>query len=490
MKKTVLSIVSLLLCAYTAVNTYNPQRKFPPSLLREDFFVFRTALEESHPGLYTFHSKSYMDSVFQDAFLQLDKEKTETEFVRVLAKVVSQIGCGHTAVTVSDDFWDFFLLKDSVLFPLQIKFIDKKMYVREDLTMTNGFPLGTEIVSVNGKPVDELVKVMFPMIPADGLIETSKYIQLDVDFPFYYASLVETPKTFLLNYILPSGEKKTLSVKALPLPVLKKNFREILRKRNAPSEAKNLRLRIFSDSSIAVLTIHTFSKDVLNANHEKFKSFIDEAFERIEEKKIKDLVIDLRWNTGGEDTYAGFLYSYIADSLYRIYRDNFITTQKRFSYPEFLDKPYRYNMFKWKAVKNAAGQQELKFLKMHSWQRPRKEFHFYGNVYVLMNGGTFSAASSFCSMASNYRRALFFGEETGGEYYGCNGNKYPVVTLPNTYLKLRFALVKNIYDVKGYPVRGRGVMPDFPVSRTLEDFKNNKDTELKYVIDHILKRKK
>src|SRR5688572_98020 len=147
MRTFLVCIVSFLFCAYAAEDDYNPDRKFSPSELKEDFFIFRTALEESHPGLYTFHTKNHMDSVFNFAFHELDKAKTETELVRILAKAVGQIGCGHTAVTGSEDFWDLFVLQDSVLFPLQVRFIDKKMYVREDLSLS-GIPIGTEVLAV------------------------------------------------------------------------------------------------------------------------------------------------------------------------------------------------------------------------------------------------------------------------------------------------------------------------------------------------------
>ena len=488
-RASIICLVSFLFCAFAAQEIYNTNQKYSPQQLKEDFFIFRTALEESHPGMYTFHNKNYMDSVFTTAFNQLDKEKSEIELVRILAKVVAQIGCGHTAVTASDDFWDLFVLHDSVLFPIQIRFIDKKMYVREDLTKEKYFPTGTEIKSINGRKIDDLIKLMFPMISGDGYIETSKYVQLNLDFVLYYAALVETPKTFKIACVLPTGETKTVTIKSLSLSALRKNVKELQKQKKAPQNFKNLRLKIYSDSSIAVLTVHTFSHNVLRQNGEQFKSFMKKAFYEIEEAGVKNLIIDLRWNSGGEDTYEAYLYGFLADSAFRIYKRNYMTTQKKFSYGDYVDKPYRYNIYKKLAVETDSNTNEFKWLKMDKWQKPKKENHFSGKVCVLINGGTFSAASSFASMANNYKRATFFGEETGGEYYSCNGDVYPQITLPNTGIKLRMPLVKNIFDVKSYPIRGRGVMPDYPIERTLDDMKNNKDTELKYTIDYILKTK-
>ncbi|MEW6467407.1 MAG: S41 family peptidase [Bacteroidota bacterium] len=467
---------------------YDPWKKYGLDALKEDFLVFRYALEESHPGLYSFRSKGYMDSVFSAAQKRLQGPMSELDLVRILAGITAQIGCGHTAVAASDDYWALHLNREPVLFPLLIRYIGKEMYVREDNSGTNSLPVGTRILTINGTAIPELTKKLFSMIPGDGFIETSKYVQLNVDFYLYYNILIGSPAEFVMDCELPGGEKKTVTLKAMKASALKKVRDERLAKLNLP-KFRHLRLKIYPDSGIGVLTVHTFSHKVLRKNKEKFKSFIKSAFRLIKRSGVKNLIIDLRWNTGGEDTYEGYLYSFIADSVFRVYRNNYITTQKAFSYPNYMDKPYRFNLYKKMAVKNEVGKDEIRFLKMRKWKKPKKENHFGGKVYVIINGGTFSAASSFASLANHHKRAIFIGEESGGDYYGCNGVVYPQLILPNTSVRVRFPLVRNVFDVKGFPARGRGVMPDYPVERSVEDLMANRDTELRFAIDLILKNK-
>ena len=49
-----------------------------------------------------------------------------------------------------------------------------------------------------------------------------------------------------------------------------------------------------------------------------------------------------------------------------------------------------------------------------SKQKPPKPNNFKGKVYVLINGGSFSASSIISSNLKSTKRAIFVGEETGG----------------------------------------------------------------------------
>jgi C-terminal processing protease CtpA/Prc len=42
------------------------------------------------------------------------------------------------------------------------------------------------------------------------------------------------------------------------------------------------------------------------------------------------------------------------------------------------------------------------------------ENHFDGRLYVLIDGGSFSASADFSATVDVYKRATFIGEETGG----------------------------------------------------------------------------
>ena len=68
---------------------------------------------------------------------------------------------------------------------------------------------------------------------------------------------------------------------------------------------------------------------------------------------------------------------------------------------------------------------------------------------------------------------MFFGEECGSGYYGMSGFLV-TATLPNTGIQIRIPLVLCTMAVDGYP-KDRGIIPDFPVTPTIDDLVAGRD---------------
>lgn len=64
-------------------------QEIPANLLKEDFQILRSALEEGHGGIYRYTPKLDMDRTFARAYRKLNKPMTDVEFWRLLAP-----GCG------------------------------------------------------------------------------------------------------------------------------------------------------------------------------------------------------------------------------------------------------------------------------------------------------------------------------------------------------------------------------------------------------------
>jgi C-terminal processing protease CtpA/Prc len=117
-----------------------------------------------------------------------------------------------------------------------------------------------------------------------------------------------------------------------------------------------------------------------------------------------------------------------------------------------------------------------------------KRNNYNGKIYVLINGGTFSASCLISSNLSGSGRAIFVGEETGGAFNGNVAGTLPIFTLPKSRLKLRFggALIQPHYKSDNI---GRGIMPDIEIKPTREDIISGNDAELTRVLDEIKKGK-
>ena len=121
---------------------------------------------------------------------------------------------------------------------------------------------------------------------------------------------------------------------------------------------------------------------------------------------------------------------------------------------------------------------------LHEPQAPRPE-SYGGNVYVLVDGGSFSATGEFASIAHHNRRAVFVGEETGATYYGNVGGGFLLLTLPHSRIRVTIPVLRYVMAVSGYPHRDRGLLPDHPVTQPVEDFIAGVDTQMEYTLDLI-----
>ncbi|WP_161888531.1 hypothetical protein [Pontibacter russatus] len=95
---------------------------FTPEQLREDFSLFRRALEEAHPGLYRYTPKEVFDAEFDSTFAALNKPMTEQEFYASLKPLVTFIRCGHTKLIpkgAPDGAYNYWYHTDQ-LFPLKL----------------------------------------------------------------------------------------------------------------------------------------------------------------------------------------------------------------------------------------------------------------------------------------------------------------------------------------------------------------------------------
>jgi C-terminal processing protease CtpA/Prc len=113
---------------------------------------------------------------------------------------------------------------------------------------------------------------------------------------------------------------------------------------------------------------------------------------------------------------------------------------------------------------------------------------YKGNVYVIINGNSFSASSIIPTKLKATGRAVFVGEETGGAYNGTVAGIFKNYQLPTSKINIRIGLMQVETPHKITP-DGYGIIPDVKISPTLEDRLSGKDPELNWVLNQIEKQK-
>lgn len=413
--------------------------------LRKDFMIFRESLEKMHPALYRYTGKNEMNKLLDSCYSSINEDMTTVQFFMTLRFLTRAIGDGHTACNLPRDLI-VEQFQNATVFPLRLYFIKEQAFIFCD--SENRFKEGAEITAINGKPVNEIRKVLFNYMLSDGSIESSKYWSFngsEPSFQFFYYWLYGKEPQFRITYKGEDGVTGTSVVKA---SVLMGN--SCFNDRKPTENYFSLEIK---DNKIAILRIKTFDMNRLNREDIYFKKFLDSVFTEINAKKIKKLIVDVRNNGGGEDSNGSLLYSFLTDKPFAYYSSLETVSSK---FPE-------------------DAHPNLKI------QQPQKN-NFVGKCYFLINGKSFSTTSEFCAIAKSNARGKFIGEETGGGYYGNTGGEMGKVILPATKITVVIPRRKYVLAVRQQEFKDRGVIPDCEVIPGINDILSNRDVQLEYAL--------
>lgn len=175
------------------------------------------------------------------------------------------------------------------------------------------------------------------------------------------------------------------------------------------------------------------------------------------------------------------LYSYLVSEPFRYYEKLRIPNKKH-SFKAYAQFPKFYGLLKLFIKKDKNGEGYLwtksKNLKL---QKPQP---FAGEVYVLINGFSFSVTLEFAAVAKASGQAKFIGHETGGTFSGNNSGTFVIVTLPNSRLTMGIPMMGYYMAVPTTQPADRGV-PDVPVNITIEDILSDKDRGMEKVLQIV-----
>jgi hypothetical protein len=491
MKKTlVLSLLaSVLIAAAAARQTapppagFDPARRLSVEALREDLEVLWNVLEEGHGGFERYTPAAVLRKSFDAARDGLAAPLTEFDFYVRLLPLVAGIKDGHTQLGLSPAAFGW-LNAQPVFFPFGLRFLGDKAYLFRNLSEATDVADGSELLAIDGRPVADVVAALAALLPSDAGIRTARLRRLE--YPAIFGRLLALRFGRRVSFDVrfrpaAGGGPKDVSAPGITAG----DIGRILRERYPASVERRPTYELAFRGPIAVLTIRSFGDDP-DMTRPRFPEFLTAAFRSIEEKKCPGLVIDLRGNGGGRDEYGKSLFAHFMDRPFLYYwaletkkdrYDLFRYTSETAKDAQELSQPLK---------KNARGWFDVLGHPNSGLQKP-EEPRFTGRVAILIDGGSFSATGETTSAFHYYKKAVFFGEECGSGYYGNTSGFMVTATLPNSRLQIRVPLVLYTMAVDGYP-RDRGIVPDVPVTPTIEDLLAGRDIVMERALE-ALKRK-
>ncbi|KJD33107.1 peptidase S41 [Tamlana nanhaiensis] len=526
-------VIGLVFSSCTSVKKYNDQiaQFHTVEALKLDVDKLYNQLKKHHPNLYQYTSKEVLDFKFDSLKSTITKPLNTNAFYKKIAPVLAQVKQGHVGLGYTVRRFtkkERKALKKQKLdfYDLEFEFLDDRLWVKNNFGKDSTL-IGTEVIKIEDDSVLKLIENYKTLFASDGFNTTLYNRFVAKGFPVYYTrdkgfldSLSVTFKqhdsVFVKQFkrikkdkdedeeIATADSLSAKNEKPKKLSKAEKQKQRLAKKRTKKYNKKHGFIAkrkqytrnfnfIGKDTSVAYMKIRSFT----NGN---YKKFYNEVFTKLDSAKTKNLVIDLRDNGGGRIAEIDYLYGFLTKTNYQFLNPSEVNSRIPFL-KSFMTNatpnsakliggilsPFvvLHNVFK---IKKENGKLYYNFNKQTKI-KPPKLLHFKGEIYVLINGNSFSASSLLSTHLKATKRAMFVGEETGGAYNGCVAGIYKIYSLPTSKVRVRMGMMQIEAPQKQNP-DGYGVKPDVEVLPTVEDFQENCDPELEWVLNHINSSKK
>lgn len=488
MKQFIASGILMSLLSTTALAQVQPFTGFTKQDLKDDFKYAVELLKKQHPNPYKFTDTVTFNRKMDSLMNRLDKDPSLVSALRYSPVQLFNdvhLKLDYDAERVED------VLYAINNFPLATATFKDRIIVN---TKGATIPFGAEILSINKMPAAKLLSEIGYATYSDGFIKTGADRTANNLSLFFSLIFPETTSYDIVYKEYGAKNAATVQLKAVDAKtgyhsrsLAELPFNSFLKRAYITKEYQE-------KESTAILTVLTFMLDE-NAMYKELNNF----FAEVKKRNIKNVIIDIRSNGGGNPNMSALLYSFVAlkpfDNVF-----NYRTKNIQLHESENLLNAYGAKM----------GEEDIKQTENFLKQRfdydsaaafyygnarltegsisnyPPDKNNFKGNVYVLISGGTVSAATYFAALFKNNKRGVLVGTETGSGEASTTAAWFNTYMLPKTKSKLTVPM-SEVYFMKAKEDNGRGCLPDKEVS--FDEFqryiKAGIDPEIGYTLDLI-----
>jgi C-terminal processing protease CtpA/Prc len=381
------------------------------------------------------------ESRFSELTHLLKDSMTQNEVYLDLAPLFASLNDGHTGVIMPFGQRIEYVKAGGTSFPFFVEIVGEELYISfycgNDTTLFVG---GEQILEINGIKTAEMVHKMETLYSGESL--KIKHKSIADKFRFLVWMLYSFDDEYELLIKDNQNEVRTLTVPGVSGADFKKNIQR------KPTESKETySLDIHPDKSMAVFRIGSFAD--LNG----FCAFADSAFKQIQTLQIQNLILDVRDNSGGRSIVVDSLMDYLTAKPYAQYKQIEMRVSQELK--DYYKVRYP-NKFDWI---NSLANNEVVVSRPDVTLPHDSKLRFEGNLFLLTNTGTYSAASTFAGVFKDLELGTIIGEETGGTiaYYG----DFWFLQTPNS--KIKFHVSPKRFVQFGGADYDRGVLPNLQV---------------------------
>lgn len=426
-----------------------------------DLDALYEGLKAAHYDLFANRSRQEYNAQYLETRKRLAAPISRFDLYLELQKFTAFGDVAHARIDFPTDAYAAFRDKDGRAFPIYPRIVNGRAYVGEDYTGADEISPGDKIVSIDGIPMSDWLARSAQYISADTPYIAHSLIEFS--FPMYLWALTGERAHFDLELADALVRSKKVRVDALTQSELRKASE------NTPKAfalQTNVRIAKMIEHRVAYLRpgpFYNFENPASVWDASAFSEFIDDAFASFIEEGAETLVIDLRDNPGGDNSFSDLMIAWIADEPFR-FASSFIIKSS--------DVAAAANQARLDddtgAAEGVSGLLAKEYARVPRgrtfrfeipYVEPRNGEHFDGDVYVLINRHSYSNAVNVAAIFQDYGWGVIAGEKTAD--FATTYGAMESFTLPNSGFAVGFPKA-HIIRPSGDP-NPDGVTPDLPI---------------------------
>lgn len=477
--KTRILFFLLLICSFENYASPELPKKFSAQEIKNDLEYLRNALEASHYDFYALTDKNVLDSMYNQIERSINDSLTPVGVFRLFQPYIVMSKMSHCYMDYPwNEYFGAYIREGGTVFPLNLYFNHDKVFVRANFSGNSPIENNDEIISLNNKPIDYFMEDMYKYVPGptdyykNSKIEQNTFARL---YWFFYG----TCGKFQLKIKKRDGQEIELVLDAIA-------GYEFEKKNKAQESLFRPHREFHMINDVAYLHPGGF----INANsnfdmsdpntfdNTEFCHFIDSAFKVFKESGAKNLIIDLRYNPGGDNSFSDYMIAYFASKPFSFSSRFSIKTSKITK--EFWKKLNKPELQELREKILSHGNGTIFDISLPQTKPHSDSLKFNDNVYVLINHYSYSNSASVAAIIQDYKFGKIIGEETA-ELVSSYGATHKF-TLPNTHWSVTYP--KSFVVRPNGNTSQKGVIPDYKIE---DNIFTKEDEVLEFTLELIEK---
>jgi len=267
---------------------------------REDLQVLMTTLENNHPDLYSVHKEKDFKALYEEILVSAPQME-DIEFYFAVRELVAQVGDSHTMVGFPKD-----IAASLHALPIQIAYVNNawRLIVVEK---SQEPMLGSEVLSLNGVSIEQIMERAEPLVGYDNQVWFNQNVSqlLNIAEFYTYVGITENASDPITLTIDHRTCQNVSSSSITPISITEFYQKEFVTLYDNPSRTGSARVYYrteFLDTQEAIL----FIQYNVCASDPAFpiEGFIEETLALVSSKKPSKIIVDLRYNGGGDSSLA------------------------------------------------------------------------------------------------------------------------------------------------------------------------------------------